>query len=1210
MFVPKENRFTLAESTVYNLRTMEPDFGEIGEFVFYRTYSRAVWDRDRDTGELVRDENGDPVQIGQERWWQVIKRVIEGVLSIRKNHYIRNRIRWDEDKWQETAYKMAVSAFKMEWMPPGRGLWAMGTDYIYERGGMALFNCAFVEVRENIGKAAYWTMDALMNGVGVGFRPYRNDLTEVVEPPEENEETYVIPDSREGWCESVQRLIDSYLRPDQPKWTFDYSEIRPEGSPIRGFGGRASGPGPLKELHERIRTYFRKYREWRNNINPGSEILDPEHEYDSMRLKVDIFNAIGCCVVAGNVRRSAEISLAPVSDPTFADLKDYEKHPDRAEIGWMSNNSVILETPEDFAKLGEIAERVIKNGEPGYLNMVNVKRGRLRVGKASNVREDKATGLNPCMTGDTLVLTADGRGAVPIRELAESGQDVRVFTELLDGSLGIHWMRRPRATGKKVAVYKVVLDSGDILRLTGNHKLYLRGGQETKAVEELSCGDSLRILSRYFPDGRSESRADQYNTFSIGGETRAEHRLIAQAHFGIEPRQGLHVHHINGRKTDNRTENLEIRSEFPHLSEHSDGESNSRYCGVTNDALLEHGVNLAGHLGRRFSKQEWQEYAVTRDLPTSFSKFRKAELGTITAFAKRCAAKAGVEDFSDCDPRTVRLLHELLESGLEAGIVDGRVMVTKVCEATGETFIVPSNRREQAYASHEVSLAAMNSDPGLIAKRREGRKKTFDARRENVREQQIAVFLDLSFELGRTPKKMEWVEACRASGVSSEICRKSSPFQSWKDLEKRADGYNHKVISVEFDGYEDVYNGTVDETHRFFIGGFAGTTDGGRDKEVWVSSKQCGEVPLESFETCNIAETLPTRCNTVEDWLNACRYAAIYCSSVNLLPTHSPETNRVVARNRRIGVGLVDLTGWKAAHPINKVTRWLRDGYNLIREVNRDLAAEAGIPESIRVTTVKPGGTTPKLAGRTSGIGYPTFRHTLMRVRVSETAPVVSVLQDAGVPCEPDKVNPKTLVFEFPVLQGPAKPATEASLWEQAANLMFVQREWSDNAVSNTLFFKPKWVLTKAWKPEALPNSDELQGFLFGLHDPIIDPHDAPRILRTLSESEEYADSAIRITSDSTGMKLYRFNPMHEEDQIEDVLSTLAPVTKSVSLLPHTAAGVYAQSPQEGITEEEYNRRRAAIRPLDWSEYVGSDGEDPLFCSGPNCQEEQELRAN
>ena len=62
--------------------------------------------------------------------------------------------------------------FKMEWLPPGRGLWMMGTQFAYERGSMALYNCSAIDTANDLVLSAEWAMDCLMNGVGVGFSTY------------------------------------------------------------------------------------------------------------------------------------------------------------------------------------------------------------------------------------------------------------------------------------------------------------------------------------------------------------------------------------------------------------------------------------------------------------------------------------------------------------------------------------------------------------------------------------------------------------------------------------------------------------------------------------------------------------------------------------------------------------------------------------------------------------------------------------------------------------------------------------------------------------------------------------------------------------------------------------------------------------------------------------------------------------------------------
>ena len=215
-------------------------------------------------------------------------------------------------------------------------------------------------------------MDFLMCGVGVGADVAGANKVKV-KSPSEKVTTYIIPDTREGWCESLRLLINSYFGGNTVH--FDYSEIRPEGAPIKTFGGIASGAKPLIELHEKTR-----------------EILNSQiDQFLTARNITDIFNLIGKAVVAGNVRRSAEIIIGNPTEE-FLDLKNYEKNPDRMDFGWASNNTVIAELGMDYK---DIAKRIAINGEPGLYFLENAKKyGRIRSSEAE-YKDNRVSGLNP-----------------------------------------------------------------------------------------------------------------------------------------------------------------------------------------------------------------------------------------------------------------------------------------------------------------------------------------------------------------------------------------------------------------------------------------------------------------------------------------------------------------------------------------------------------------------------------------------------------------------------------------------------------------------------------------------------------------------------------------------------------------------------------------------------------------------------------------------
>ena len=335
----------------------------VSEIVFLRTYSRLKEDGTKET------------------WAEVCRRVVEGMYSLQKEYAKANRLPWNDNKAQRSAQEAYDRMFHFKWTPPGRGLWSMGTRLVNEqKNSAALQNCAFVSTadmpRNNPAEPFCWLMEASMLGVGVGFDTRGSEKDIMVRVPSESDMVYNIPDSREGWVESVRLLINSYLKPDQSAVSFDYSQIRPSGAPIKTFGGTAAGPEPLVRLHEKLSALF------------DSWVGEP---LDSLMI-MDIANLIGVCVVSGNVRRSAELAVGSIDDKGFLQAKDYEAHPYRGEWGWMSNNSVMVNVGDD---LSAITEGIALNGEPGVIWMDQTRNyGRLI--DPPNNKDHRVAGYNPC----------------------------------------------------------------------------------------------------------------------------------------------------------------------------------------------------------------------------------------------------------------------------------------------------------------------------------------------------------------------------------------------------------------------------------------------------------------------------------------------------------------------------------------------------------------------------------------------------------------------------------------------------------------------------------------------------------------------------------------------------------------------------------------------------------------------------------------------
>ena len=369
--VTPETIFKLDDRFIEDYRDREVlwGFGDLSYITFKRTYARKLT-------RSILFPNRPEESSHTESWAQCCRRVIEGAFTIQKTHCLRQGTPWDGQKARRTARDAYDRLFYFKWTPPGRGLWMMGTDFVFRRSGAALNSCAFVstkDIGEDFATPFGWAFEMAMLGVGVGF-DCRGVGEREIEFPEPGTDVHTIGDSREGWRSAIERLLNAFVGDATLPYEWDYSQIRPQGAPIRSFGGVASGPGPLREAIEDLTAMYSD----RIGQSVDAEVI------------VDTFNLTGRCVVAGGVRRSAQIALGDPDDTTFLDLKqDVEKV---QEYRWAANHSPIVEVGQDYS---ELAERTAKNGEPGYFWLDNARKyGRMKDGVTWKDRG--VAGVNPC----------------------------------------------------------------------------------------------------------------------------------------------------------------------------------------------------------------------------------------------------------------------------------------------------------------------------------------------------------------------------------------------------------------------------------------------------------------------------------------------------------------------------------------------------------------------------------------------------------------------------------------------------------------------------------------------------------------------------------------------------------------------------------------------------------------------------------------------
>jgi ribonucleoside-triphosphate reductase len=367
MRIPR-GEFRLNPAFVQPYESRQPEWGPLGYLTYKRTYAADLPDGT------------------SEEYWQTCQRVVEGMFQVLEGHCHSHHLPWFDDKAQELASEAYERMFAFKWLPPGRGLAKMGTETMFRIGGACLNNCGFVSTK-NIGNSGIenafsapftWLMDMSMLGVGVGFDTKGKNTAMIIEPV--GEVDFIVQDSREGWVAYVQHLLQCYVDAEVPFPKADYSNVRPKGARIKGFGGTASGPEALELLTSRVQKLF-------------SALVGKRVTSGTI---VDIANFVGECVVSGGVRRTAEIGFGSPDDLDFIQLKDYERNPEAAELPrWASNNSVVI-NGEERVDYNRLAEYTARNGEPGFLFLDNARRFG-RMSDPENHADMRAEGANPCV---------------------------------------------------------------------------------------------------------------------------------------------------------------------------------------------------------------------------------------------------------------------------------------------------------------------------------------------------------------------------------------------------------------------------------------------------------------------------------------------------------------------------------------------------------------------------------------------------------------------------------------------------------------------------------------------------------------------------------------------------------------------------------------------------------------------------------------------
>ena len=228
------------------------------------------------------------------------------------------------------------------------------------------------------------------------------------------------------------------------------------------------------------------------------------------------------------------------------------------------------------------------------------------------------------------------------------------------------------------------------------------------------------------------------------------------------------------------------------------------------------------------------------------------------------------------------------------------------------------------------------------------------------------------------------------------------------------------------------------------------------DKNV-MGFNPCVEQQLEDAELCCLVETFPAKHETYEDYLATLKIAYLYGKTVTLANTHWAETNAKMLKNRRIGLSQSGVVQAFNKFGRRKILNWCDDAYEYVRELDKQYSDWLCIPQSVRMTSIKPSGTVSLLNGSTPGIHYPEDEYYIRRIRFAADSDMLPALEAAGYKIEPDHYSPNTMCVEFPVHEEHFKKGKrEITMWEQLEIAAQYQHFWADNSVSITVTFKPE----------------------------------------------------------------------------------------------------------------------------------------------------------
>ena len=890
----------------------ETPWGPVGYITYKRTYARR----------LKANDANSPT----EEFEQTVDRIIEACDKQLKVGFPNK-----EEK------RLKEIMLGLKGIVAGRFLWQLGTPTVKQIGLASLQNCAFTVVDHPI-RPFTWAMDMLMLGSGVGYNIQKEYVYELpkarrtkITRQDTKDADFIVPDSREGWVELLRKTLEAHFITGKG-FTYSTICIRGKGEPIKGFGGLASGPNDLCWGIEEINKLL--------NGRAGKKVRPIDC--------LDLMNIIGMVVVAGNVRRSAQIAIGDMDDLQFLNAKNWNQ----GNIpNWraMSNNSVVCndinQLPEQYWK------NYLEEGE--CYGLINLALAR----KIGRVDEDQypdpeVVGFNPCQPGFATVMTPGGIKTFHDIEIGDKIWSKEGWTTIKDKwSTGI----------KPVYEYRT---TGGVFVGTSNHRVDTPNGK-------VEVQDAKKVLTIAGPD--------LYCQVGLDPKIIADGLFLGDGyHKKMAGRDYTYPILIVG-KDDEDYFNSEIKNYIRKLfQDRGDNCKEYRFETTISAAEKQKAYDLEIP-DRYYLKNRTETRALLRGLYSADGSVIKQNGNSYRVTYKTASKK---------------MAHQ----------------VQQMLSFIGIRSYITSNQASDVEFNNGIYTYKQNYD------------------------------VNITRDVERFVTNIGFIQKYKNEKINLE---------EYNPQNTEAYTKMNEIISL---GDYEVFDITVDnESHTYWTGG--------------LSVSNCAEQSLAPFETCCLAEVYLPNIETKDELLEVCKYLYRINKHSLALKCHHPETQAIVHKNMRMGIGV---TGYLQA--TKKQRSWLKEVYDDLRLYDRKYSNKHGFPTSIKLTTVKPSGTLSLLAGVTPG-AHPGFSHFhIRRIRMASNIPLVDLCRAAGYHVEWQRgfdgsEDRNTVVVSFPCkFPKTTKVATDMTAIDQLEIIKELQTNWSDNAVSVTIYYRKKELPEiKAW---------------------------------------------------------------------------------------------------------------------------------------------------